>query len=69
MDMENNTAQRSCGWMSGPRDAEATISSAKWWFAISRDVFAKSYRRQRSSFRGPVACHRTPTFCSPLTKS
>lgn len=60
--------QRSCAWMSGPSDATVEVPAAKWWFAISRDVFAKSYRRQRVHYRPPVGCHRTPTFVSPLAK-
>jgi len=58
--------QRSCAWMSGPKDAFVHVPAHKWWFAISRDVLAKSYRRQVGQVRPPVACKRTPTFCSPL---
>ena len=59
--------QRSCAWLRGPQ-ADVAISPAKWWLAISRDVFAKSYRSQRASHRLPVACHLTPRFDSPLAK-
>jgi hypothetical protein len=53
--------------MNGPRDqAELDIPAARWWIAISRDVLGKAYRRQMSRGRPPVACHRTPTFVSPL---
>lgn len=52
--------------MSGPADASLELSAAKWWFAVSRDVLAKDYRRRTSMNRPPVKCHRTPTFCSPL---
>lgn len=60
--------RRSCEWMSGPRDASIQVPAAKWWFAISRDMLAKSYRSQRVAYRPAVACHRTPTFISPLAK-
>jgi hypothetical protein len=62
------TRQRSCAWLTGPREAEVKISAAKWWLAISRDVFTKSYRHQTASRRLPVACHLTPRFDSPLAK-
>jgi len=57
---------RSCGWMSGPKDATLKVPAAKWWLAISRDVLAKDYRRQMMTLRPAVTCHRTPTFVSPL---
>ena len=60
--------QRSCAWLTGPQDAEVTISAAKWWLAISRDVFAKTYRSQSAAQRVPAACHLTPRFDSPLAK-
>lgn len=62
------TRQRSCAWLAGPRDAGVDISAAKWWLAISRDVFAKSHRNQPGALRLPVACHLTPRFDSPLAK-
>jgi hypothetical protein len=62
------TRQRSCAWLTGPQDAEVNISAAKWWLAISRDVFAKTYRSQTATCRLPVACHLTPRFDSPLAK-
>jgi hypothetical protein len=52
--------------MSGPTNASLKLPAAKWWLAISRDVFARDYRRRTNSNRPPVKCHRTPTFCSPL---
>jgi hypothetical protein len=55
-----------CAFMSGPADAEFNIPAAKWWFAISRDMLAKTYRQQSSGVRRPALCHRTPTFVSPL---
>jgi hypothetical protein len=64
--MEQVSAERSCGWMSGPKDASLDIPAVKWWFAISRDVLAKGYRMQQTQHRAPAACHRTPNFCSPL---
>jgi hypothetical protein len=62
MDQET---ERNCSWMSGPRDATSVITPAKWWLAISRDLFAKDLARGRRS-RPPVTCTRTPTFISPL---
>lgn len=59
-------SKRACAWMSGPSDASVKVSPAKWWLAISRDVLAKSYRRQHVSHRAPSRCYRTPTFVSPL---
>lgn len=59
---------RSCAWMSGPADATLKVSPAKWWFAISRDLFVKSYRSQRAGERTPAFCSRTPKFVSPLNK-
>lgn len=56
--------QRSCAWMTGPKSVH--VPAHKWWFAISRDVFAQSYRRQAGCVRPPVSCKRTPTFSSPL---
>jgi hypothetical protein len=58
-------AERTCAWMSGPKDTALTLPAAKWWLAISRDVLAKDYRRQ-CRHRPPVTCRITPTFCSPL---
>jgi hypothetical protein len=55
-----------CAFMSGPLDADLDVSAAKWWFAISRDILAQSYRRESTSLRTPAMCHRTPTFTSPL---
>jgi hypothetical protein len=52
--------------MSGPTDASLKVPAAKWWLAISRDVFAQDYRRRANQNRPAVKCHRTPTFCSPL---
>lgn len=60
--------ERSCAWMSGPRDAAITVPAVKWWFAVSRDMFAKSFRLQHPATRTPAMCHRTPTFSSPLSK-
>lgn len=59
-------SERSCGWMSGPKDASLKVPAVKWWLAISRDVLAKDYRRQMMQLRPAVTCHRTPTFVSPL---
>ena len=59
--------ERTCAWMSGPKDAAVSLSAVKWWLAISRDVLAKDYRRQTCRNRPPVSCHRTPTFSSPLS--
>ncbi|MEA2453336.1 MAG: hypothetical protein QOG04_2046 [Actinomycetota bacterium] len=59
--------ERSCGWMSGPKDASVKVSAAKWWLAISRDTLAKEYRRQTMSLRPAATCYRTPTFVSPLS--
>ncbi|MFN2588916.1 MAG: hypothetical protein ABR613_12485 [Actinomycetota bacterium] len=61
-------SERSCAWMSGPRDASLRVPAVKWWLAISRDVIAKDYRRMTSRARPSVTCHRTPTFVSPLQK-
>ncbi len=58
--------QRSCHWMSGPADSELSLSAARWWIALSRDVIGKAYRRQSSRGRTPVKCQRTPAFISPL---
>lgn len=59
-------SERSCGWMSGPKDASLKVPAVTWWLAISRDVLAKDYRRQMMHPRPTVTCHRTPTFVSPL---
>ena len=59
-------SERSCGWMSGPKDASVKVAAAQWWLAISRDTLAKEYRRQLTTLRPTVTCHRTPTFVSPL---
>lgn len=59
---------RSCAWMSGPADATVKVSPAKWWFAISRDLFAKSYRSQAAAERTPSVCNRIPSFMSPLKR-
>ena len=61
-------SERSCAWMSGPKDASLSVPAVKWWLAISRDVIAKDYRRMTSRTRPSVICHRTPTFVSPLQK-
>jgi hypothetical protein len=61
------TGERNCGWMSGPRDAGLRVSAVRWWLAISRDELVNTYRR-RSQVRPPVACHRTPSFTSPILK-
>lgn len=63
MDMQGRT---NCAFMSGPNDSSLEIPAVKWWFAISRDVLAKTYRRQSSQVRQPAMCYRTPTFSSPL---
>jgi hypothetical protein len=42
------------------------VAAAQWWLAISRDTLAKEYRRQLTTLRPSVTCHRTPTFVSPL---
>jgi hypothetical protein len=60
--------QRTCAWMSGPRETAVPIPAIKWWLAISRDVFAKGFRSQRMATRTPALCYRTPTFTSPLAK-
>lgn len=62
------TAHRrtSCSFMTGPASGEIKVSAVKWWFAISRDVLAKTYRAESSGVRLPAMCHRTPTFTSPL---
>ena len=60
--------ERFCAWMSGPRHGTVTLSAAKWWFAISRDLLANDFRRQNCRNRPPVTCNRTPTFVSPLAK-
>lgn len=60
--------ERSCAWMSGPRDAAIKVPAVKWWFAVSRDVFAKSFRGQHATTRTPAMCYRTPTFSSPLPR-
>jgi hypothetical protein len=58
---------RSCSWMSGPKDATVRVSATKWWLAISRDILVNDYRRQMSARNRPsVTCHRTPKFVSPL---
>ena len=60
-------SERSCGWMSGPKDASVKVAAAQWWLAISRDTLAKEFRSQRSTLRPAVTCHLTPTFVSPLS--
>ena len=60
-------SERSCGWMSGPKDASVKVAAAQWWLAISRDTLAKEYRRQLTTLRPAVTCYRTPTFVSPLS--
>ena len=62
-------SERSCGFLSGPRNTSLKVAPAKWWFAISRDVLAKGYRRQMCRTRPSVSCHRTPTFSSPISQS
>jgi hypothetical protein len=59
-------SRRNCAWISGPENTSIKLPAAKWWLAISRDVFAADYRRRTSTSRPSVKCHRTPTFCSPL---
>ncbi len=60
---------RSCRWLSGPRDASAAITAAKWWLAISRGVLVNDLRRRTMpSRRAPVRCDWTPTFSSPLAR-
>lgn len=59
--------ERSCAWMTGPRDATVKVSSVKWWLALSRDLLPNEYRRQMSRSRPPVSCDLTPTFTSPLS--
>ena len=59
-------SDRNCAWMSGPKDSALTIPARKWWFAISRDVLSKEYRKHMCKVRPPVDCHRTPKFSSPL---
>ena len=61
-------AKRGCLWMSGPQDGVVHMPARKWWFAISRDMFAKSQRSQMRLHRPPVACHMTPTFSRPLAE-
>ena len=58
--------KRGCGWMAGPRDTSVQLSAAKWWFAISRDMFTKTQRNQVGRVRPTVSCHMTPTFRRPL---
>ena len=58
--------KRECGWMAGPRDASVHISAAKWLFAISRDMFAKTQRNETGRDRPAVSCHTIPTFRRPL---
>lgn len=58
--------ERSCAWMSRPRNDSHRISAVRWWLAISRDVMEKEYRKMVGRHRPSVACHRSPTFSSPL---
>ena len=60
--------ERSCGFLTGPANTSLKVAPAKWWFAISRDVLAKGYRRQMCRTRPAVSCHRTPTFSSPVKR-
>lgn len=60
--------ERSCAWMSGPKEVSADVTAAQWWFAISRDVFAKAQRSQQPAHRRISSCHLTPTFSSPLAR-
>jgi hypothetical protein len=60
--------QRGCAWISGPRDTTVQMSAAKWWLAISRNMFIKSQRGHASRMRPPVSCHLTPTFSRPLAE-
>ena len=63
-------SDRSCAWMSGPRDAALKVSAAKWWLAISHDILVKGARKQKLAMvRTPAVCHRTPTFSSPISRS
>ncbi|HVM35690.1 MAG TPA: hypothetical protein VM784_10135 [Actinomycetota bacterium] len=57
--------ERSCAWMSGPREGGEGITAARWWLAISRQSFSNEYLKQQQH-RAPVTCNRTPTFVSPL---
>ncbi|HVF52881.1 MAG TPA: hypothetical protein VNC78_04655 [Actinomycetota bacterium] len=57
---------RTCAWMSGPDDSSLSMSGARWWLAISRDLLATSSRQQRTPVRAPAVCDRTPMFASPL---
>lgn len=63
-----DNSQRSCAWMSGPKDPTVTVSAAKWWYAISRDVFSKMHRNQQPPHRAISRCQRTPKFVSPLAR-
>ena len=58
--------ERSCAWMSGPKDDPHRISAARWWLAISRDVMENEYRKMMGNQRPTVVCKRVPTFTSPL---
>jgi hypothetical protein len=57
---------RSCAWMSGPGDLTSEVSAAKWWLAVSRNMFIKTQRAQMRLRRPPVSCHLVPTFSRPL---
>lgn len=62
---ESAMGDRSCGWMSGPKDPTAIVSARAWWIAVSRGAFVTGSRRE-ARLRPPVVCHCTPTFVSPL---
>lgn len=62
------STERYCLWIFRPADARLTLSPAKWWFALSRSVFAKHHRLRTSRMRPPVGCFLTPTFVSPLAR-
>ena len=64
----NASAERNCGWMSGPRDASVRVGAVKWWLAMSRGVIANDLRRHTVTMRPPASCHRTPAFVSPLAR-
>ncbi len=59
--------ERSCTWMSGPKDASLHVPAVKWWLAISRDILTKDYQRRMCKHRPPVSCDRTPSFTSPIS--
>jgi hypothetical protein len=54
--------------MSGPSNATMKVPAIKWWLAISRGRFAKDYTRGGRRPRPAVACDRTPSFDSPISR-